>query len=254
VAGSISQVDRLAVYKALGDDTRYALYAELMSSSAPLSTSELAERLDLHPNTVRPHLERLREVGLLEVDSDSRGSVGRPQHRYRPTSAGPTTGAQAADYHLLAGLLADLAGDRGVSPGKAAAVGRREGRRLAAAGPNRDPGPAPEAFRSRRAAAARTAGVEARAPTPPRTACVAALRDLMERMGFEPEVAESEHTASMIFSRCPFRDVAEAHPDLVCHLHRGILEGAAELVGGAEISEFATLADARPCRAELAVR
>ena len=33
----------------------------------PLATAELAERLGLHPNTVRPHLERMREVGLVEL-------------------------------------------------------------------------------------------------------------------------------------------------------------------------------------------
>ena len=229
-AGSISGVDRLDVYKALGDDTRYALYAELLASPAPLSTSELADRLELHPNTVRPHLERMREVGLLDVDSDSRGSVGRPQHRYRPAPDAPGQSPRsAADYHLLAGLLAELSGDRGGTSERAAAVGRREGQRQVAA----------------QAAAGRRT----------RPACLAALRGLMESMGFEPEVAEAGGEAvSMIFARCPFRDLAEAHPELVCHLHRGILEGAAKLVGGAEVTEFATLADSRPCRAELAVR
>ena len=69
------------MFKALGDNTRYAIYLELARSSVPLSTAEIAESLDLHPNTVRPHLERMRDVGLLEVDADSRGTVGRPQHR-----------------------------------------------------------------------------------------------------------------------------------------------------------------------------
>ena len=40
--------------------------------------SEVAESLDLHPNTVRPHLERMREVGLLEVEADSQGHRGPP--------------------------------------------------------------------------------------------------------------------------------------------------------------------------------
>ena len=50
---------------------------ELARSAAPLSTAEVAETLGLHANTVRPHLERMREVGLLAVHSDNRGSVGR---------------------------------------------------------------------------------------------------------------------------------------------------------------------------------
>lgn len=86
MAGTIDGVhlENVEVYKALGDDTRYALFVELMASPRPLSTAELAERFGLHPNTVRPHLERMREAGLLEVAVECRGTVGRPQHRYQP--------------------------------------------------------------------------------------------------------------------------------------------------------------------------
>ena len=73
---------RLEILKALGDNTRYAIYLELARAASPLATAEIAEHLDLHPNTVRPHLERMREVGLLEVVSEARGAVGLPQHRY----------------------------------------------------------------------------------------------------------------------------------------------------------------------------
>ncbi|MBV8295751.1 MAG: helix-turn-helix transcriptional regulator, partial [Acidimicrobiia bacterium] len=59
---------RLAVLKALGDNTRYAIYLELARSPSPLSTIEIAETLGLHANTVRPHLERMREVALLDVE------------------------------------------------------------------------------------------------------------------------------------------------------------------------------------------
>ena len=78
----MEQTGRLDVLKALGDNTRYAIYLELARASAPRSTAEVAETLGLHANTVRPHLERMREVGLLAVHSDNRGSVGRPQNRY----------------------------------------------------------------------------------------------------------------------------------------------------------------------------
>ena len=58
---------RLDLLKALGDNTRYAIYLEIARSPIPLTTTMVAEVLDLHPNTVRPHLERMREVGLLDV-------------------------------------------------------------------------------------------------------------------------------------------------------------------------------------------
>ena len=63
-----------------------SVYRELAASTRPLSASEFAERLGLHTNTVRLHLERLREAGLVEVEAVHRGTVGRPQHltRSRP--------------------------------------------------------------------------------------------------------------------------------------------------------------------------
>ena len=80
--------DRLAILKALGDNTRYAIYLELARAASPLATADIAESLDLHPNTVRPHLERMREVGLLAVESDPRGGPAGPSTatRWRPTA------------------------------------------------------------------------------------------------------------------------------------------------------------------------
>ena len=53
---------RLDLLKTLGDNTRYAIYLELARSPRPLSTSDVADSLGLHPTTVRPHLERMRDV------------------------------------------------------------------------------------------------------------------------------------------------------------------------------------------------
>ena len=61
-------MDLLAVLKALGDETRFSMYQELASSTAALTATELAERLGLHANTVRLHLERLREVKSILED------------------------------------------------------------------------------------------------------------------------------------------------------------------------------------------
>ena len=74
--------NRLDLLKTLGDNTRYAIYLELARSPRPLATSDVAESLGLHANTVRPHLERMRDVGLLETRPDTRGAVGRPQKLY----------------------------------------------------------------------------------------------------------------------------------------------------------------------------
>src|SRR5215203_2499625 len=82
--------DELAVLKALGDETRYAMYRELATST--LSAPELAERLGLHANTVRLHLDRLRDAGLIEAEAIHRGTVGRPQHLYFLADGAPGLG------------------------------------------------------------------------------------------------------------------------------------------------------------------
>ncbi|HET6794374.1 MAG TPA: helix-turn-helix domain-containing protein [Acidimicrobiales bacterium] len=220
-------MDHRAVYKALGDDTRFALYSELMASAAPLSTGELAERLSLHHNTIRPHLERMREVGLLDVESESQGAVGRPQHRYRLAAGAPGAGMEPPAMATLAGLLAEVAasGCVGEDAGdQVADVGRAEGRRMA------------DSIRRQR----------------PGLGCIQAVEAVMDRLGFGLETTDDGGRFSLTFTHCPFRDLAEAHPEVVCHLHRGIAEGAAEFQG--DVTDFGTLADPRPCQAAMAVR
>jgi predicted ArsR family transcriptional regulator len=217
-------VDRLPVFKALGDNTRYAIYLELARSGVPLSTTEIADSLDLHPNTVRPHLERMREVGLLDVDADSRGTVGRPQHRWSLAPEAPSLGLEPSGFRLLARLLAGVAAAGGADPEMVAEAGRAEGRRSGA----------------QRAAA----GTQS---------CLEALVHELADLGFDPEVGEDGDLTTVAFASCPFREVASEFPALVCHLHRGIVEGIVEGVPNAEVAvaTFATLEDRDPCHVDL---
>src|SRR3954452_16276856 len=115
------------VLRALGDTTRYAIYLELARSPRPLVTAEIAETLGLHPNTVRPHLERMREVGLLDVASVARGEVGRPQHRYSLAAEAPSLGLEPPTMPMLARMVLAMARRLGASPADAMAVGEAEG-------------------------------------------------------------------------------------------------------------------------------
>jgi predicted ArsR family transcriptional regulator len=213
---------RLAVFKALGDNTRYAIYLELARANAPLSTSDIAETLGLHPNTVRPHLERMREVGLLTVEADGRGTVGRPQHRYLLTPDAPSLGLEPAAFPMLAGMLAALAAETGAAPDDAAAAGARQGRAMGA----------------------RTL----------RPGCLEAVVDMLAELGFDPTVVHDADAATVAFAHCPYRELAEAHPEIVCHLHRGLIEGFVESTGDMGVDRFATLADREPCQVQLSVR
>lgn len=71
-------------------------------ADAPQDVAAIAAALDLHPNTVRKHLDRLRREGLVEDELVHTGEPGRPSRIYRRT-------ARPADaYERLALLLVEL--------------------------------------------------------------------------------------------------------------------------------------------------
>lgn len=211
---------RLDILKALGDNTRYAIYLELARSPLPLSTAEIADVLDLHVNTVRPHLERMRDVGLLDVRSEASGGVGRPQHLYSLAEDAPALGLEPSPFPMLARVLLEAAAEAGLDSGELANAGRTQGRSDAHAW---DDG----------------------------TDALEALIVEQARLGFDPEVVDLDHGAVMAFAHCPFRSLAEQHPDLVCSLHCGLVEGLVQEIGGADVVRFHPLVDRTPCQVEL---
>ena len=82
-------------------------------------------------------------------------------------------------------VLIDALGDRSDGPAASVEAGRRWGRQLERSGSDRT-----------------------------------VVTDLMERLGFEPE-ADGD---AVRLRSCPFRDAARAHPEIVCAVHRGLLE------------------------------
>jgi len=222
-------VDQLAVLKALGDETRYAMYQELAKSTAALSAQDLAEALGIHPNTVRLHLDRLREAGLVDVEAVHRGTVGRPQHLYFLAPGAPSLGFDPPAHALLAGLLAALAERVGADAVEATEIGRVWGN---------------------------DAGRRTRSHD-----CVGALERELSRLGFEPAAetvdpstdGPSSTSTRIEFLHCPFRELAEAYPELVCNLHRGLCAGVVESVGAGRVEEFATLYEPQPCHVVVGV-
>jgi predicted ArsR family transcriptional regulator len=219
--------------RVLGDNTRYAIYLELARSPRPLVTSEIAETLGLHPNTVRPHLERMREVGLLDVTTDARGEVGRPQHRYSLAPEAPSLGLEPPTMPMLARMVLAMARRLGAGPADALAVGEAEG-------------------------AARAAQYDD-APS----ALEALVADL-DRLGFDPLVTAVDESddddpdtpvsAVVAFANCPFADLAREHPDLICAVHRGLVTGFVAHMGDADVTEFCSLAARTPCQVAVTSR
>jgi predicted ArsR family transcriptional regulator len=212
---------RLELLKALGDNTRYAIYLELARASSPLATAQIADSLGLHANTVRPHLERMRDVGLLDVVTDARGAVGRPQHRYSLAAEAPSLGFEPPAYPALARMLLRVAASADLPAADCIDAGREYGLALAA----------------RRAGAAD---------------CVAVLEEELAILGFDPESVHDDEGATVAFTRCPFQELAEGNPEVVCSLHRGLVEGLVEGAGGGAMVDFHDLANRPPCQVEIA--
>ena len=99
--------------------------------------------------------------------------------------------------------------------------------------------------------AGREQGAAAAAQRPART-CAEALTAELAALGFDPASVVDEQGATIAFTRCPFRELAESNPDLVCGLHRGLIEGFADQRGDARVLEFHDLADRSPCQVEIA--
>ena len=134
----------------------------------------------------------MREVGLLEVTTDARGEVGRPQHRYSLAPDAPSLGPRTADD-------AD-AGPHGAGHGPAPRrqPGRRRRRRRdRGRGAGRSATPTPRR-RSRRSSPTSTASASTRSSPTARRRRRAPTRRRV--------------TAVVAFANCPFADLAARPP------------------------------------------
>src|SRR5579884_2784666 len=79
-----AEAQSLLAHRALAEVSRVRILEELRRAGRPLVTVELAERVGLHHNTVRAHLEVLQEAGLVTAEPEKRAAPGRPRMVYRP--------------------------------------------------------------------------------------------------------------------------------------------------------------------------
>ena len=186
------------MHRALADETRNRLLRILRGSQDPLDARGLADQLGLHLTTVRAHLDVLVDAGLATSHSEDRATPGRPRRLYEAAGDPPTV-VEASGYLLLAEMLAgQLAGTSSDVAREAQRAGREWGTYL----------------------------VERPPPytTTPNGAARAEVLRLMDRLGFQPELTDDG--SRILLHRCPFLDVARRHPDVVCSLHLGIMQGA----------------------------
>lgn len=202
-----------------------------------LSVNDLAPTLGLHPNTVRAHLDVLVRTGHVSRRTDARNTPGRPRDLYEATGA--ATGDR--NYELLARMLASRLTDLADDPtAQAVEAGRRWSEHEASEATE-----APEAT----AHPARTPGSADPRTTTGRGALDPVLR-MLRASGFAPTLAAD--SSAIELHHCPFRELAEEQPGVVCGAHLGLIRGALA-TAGADVVATRILPFVRPdlCLAEL---
>lgn len=187
-----------ARHRALAHPRRVQVLELLRAARDGLDVTELARRSGLHPNTIRAHLDKLTAAELVVGVPVRDGGRGRPSIRYRATEP------DEDGYRLLSSMLATAlsTGDHDGPAPAAEAAGRRWGQQLTQV-------PDPEA----------TAEQQLTAPE--------AVTVLFDRLGFAP-AGDGDR---IVLHACPYRDLAEQHPDVICGLHLGLLRGALDVHG-----------------------
>ena len=180
---------------------------------------ELAAQIGLHITTVRFHLDALCDEGAVIRTKLNRPGKGRPRTGYRAVEP-------RVDYRTLAEVLAMALGQNVETRARRAQyAGQKWAARMATP---QETG---------------TGGAE--------TTSVADADDVLDRaavrttvaftgMGFAPELAAAAEPTRpssgrrrrasgreriILMHACPVRDLARARPEVVCEIHRGLLQG-----------------------------
>jgi predicted ArsR family transcriptional regulator len=177
---------------------REQILETLRAADSPLEIVQIAERLHVHPNTVRFHLTSLTQSGRVEQVAGEHRGRGRPPTAYRAVIRMDPQGPRA--YGALAGLLAEELASRPQPGRRAREIGQRWGRRLA------EEEARPWA-RSARASRER-------------------MRGMLRRLGFAPEADDDSRRIAL--HSCPFLELAESSTHVVCPIHLGLMQGAFE--------------------------
>jgi predicted ArsR family transcriptional regulator len=189
------------VAKALAAPTRASIL-ELIRAEGPLTAKEVAARASVHPNVARGHLDVLVDAGLAIVKWRRLPAGGRPAKLYETAPAHVERGTT-----LVADMLATLIEQTGYVADPARRVAFETGRRL---GRRHRPGAEHPTFEEQ---------------------VIALIRSLSEVSGATRIAGRGENWVELEDHDCPFRGIAQGHPELACSLDKALKEGIMEVLG-----------------------
>lgn len=182
---------------ALSQPTRARLFALLSELRRPAGTVELAERLELHPNGVRLHLERMAQQGLV-ARARVRQRRGRPPDAWTIAPEAQPGGRAPHAYQDLGRWLARALRNRGGGRRGIEETGREIGRELAPEGPHGDPD---------------------------------VLAITLTALGFQPSIEGRDgDRVTICLGNCPYREAVRENQPAICALHRGITRGLLDVL------------------------
>lgn len=179
-----------------------------------MTAAELGELLGLHVTTVRFHLDRLIEGGLVTSHFARDERAGRPRKLY---VAAPGSLADSQDaYRILAELLTECFPTDGTRPPYTPEEAGQRWARHHSELYNPDHVDAPPAH---------TPGGW--------LAKVGDMIDLLSEWGYTPTVhtRDAGRTAEIELHHCPLLPLAQSNPAVVCGIHRGLIRGAMDALG-----------------------
>lgn len=165
---------------------------QLRLADGPMAVAEVAEAVGLHQNTTRFHLDALVEQALVSRDFESRDRPGRPKILYQAVEGHPANPYQdlaQAMTRYFAGPVEDRAA-------RAEAAGVAWGAELRAAARCELPDDQP----------------------------VQRLVACMDRLGYAPTLIDGAEPVLELVP-CPFLELSNEDPDVVCQMHLGLAEG-----------------------------
>lgn len=212
--------------------SRMAVLRYLEEQPTPVTLHHVAKALNLHENTVRGHLDALLNSGYVTRTQEHAERRGRPAWLWRPVMC------DNSEYAQLAAALAATIHRTSPAPELAAKeTGNEWGHNLVA-----HLGLAP----------ADTPSTPAPATSQPDLTAVDDVSQVLSHLGFAPVRGATTAAGSLPhatdtrieLTRCPLIDAARRYPSIVCSVHLGLIEGAAEAMGhhasGSQLIPFAT--------------
>ncbi|MED5811649.1 helix-turn-helix domain-containing protein [Mycolicibacterium sp. 050232] len=170
---------------------RIDVLSTLKASATPMTSAQIAARLEVHTNTVRFHLEHLETSGQVERVQPHHRTPGRPPQLYQAVRRMDPTGP--THYRMLAEILVNGLAAEDDPAGRAREMGRSWGRTL--------PRPSDE------------------------DSPIDALVEMLDDIGFAPEPPEDDQ---LRLRHCPFLGLAQTRSAVVCPIHLGLMQGALE--------------------------